>query len=150
MAANQIFRGPHNFFWLKYLKTCAQIFSSYCKLPFAALFVAPGIKPVYLLQKLEIPGNAINPGNERYRRKKFRSIFIFTLVLTHFQKKLGTICPSRVLISIFGRKSFSYPATLRVFQALSNLWSASPHPFPPLPYLHCKHTPLKIVKRCLN
>ena len=44
--------------------------------------------------------------------KKFRSIFIFTFVLTHFQKKLGTICPSRVVISIFKRKLFSYPATL--------------------------------------
>ena len=70
---------------------------------------------MYLFQKLEIPGNAINPGNERYKRKKIRLKFIFIFVPIHFQENLGTICPSRVLISIFGRKSFSYPATLTHF-----------------------------------
>ena len=67
---------------------------------------------MYLFQKLEIPGNAINPGNERYKRKKIRLTFIFIFVLIHFQENLGTICPSRLVISIFRRKSFSYPATL--------------------------------------
>ena len=75
------------------------------------------MKPVYLLQKIEIPGNDANPGNDEYERKKNWFLFIFDFLPTNLQEKFGTIRLSRVAISIFRRKPVSYPATLSSIEA---------------------------------
>ena len=54
---------------------------------------------MYLLQKIEIPGNAANPGNDEYKRKKIELLFMFDFVPNNLHEKSGTIHPSRVEIS---------------------------------------------------
>ena len=41
---------------------------------------------MYLLQKIEIPGNTANPGNDEYIRKKIELLFIFDFVPTNLHE----------------------------------------------------------------
>ena len=109
-----IFRGPQNFFWLIFSESCTQIFSSQWILPFTAIFVAFGTKSLHLLQKLKIPGNAVNRGNEGCQRERITYILNSSFFPTESKENIGEICLSKVIISIFTeRERFSLPATLR-------------------------------------